>query len=100
MSSKMNQLPPCHCTKFTEKLVGYDLEVGKACLAIKDTLTKIVEKQYDIADNFIELIDKVLRVKSDNLENETDAPQQSRNSDDSVGQSSNYHYFSYIQNIT
>ena len=71
------------------------MEVGKACLAIKDTLSKIVEKQYDLADNFIELIDEVLRAESDNLENETDAPQQSRNSDDSVGQSYNYH-FSYI----
>jgi hypothetical protein len=98
MSSKINQLPPRHRT--TEKLAGYDLEVDKACLAIKDSLNKIVEKQYDIADNFIELIDEVLRAKSDNLGNETDAPQQSRNSDDSVGQSYNYHYFSYIHNIT
>jgi hypothetical protein len=100
MSSKINQLPPRHRTKFTEKLAGYDLEVGKACLAIKDSLTKIVEKQYDIAVNFIELIDEVLHAESDNLGNETDAPQQSRNSDDSVGQSYNYHYFSYIQYIT
>jgi hypothetical protein len=79
------------------------LEVSKACSAIKDTLSKIVEKQYDLADNFIELIDKVLRVESDNLENETDPPQETRNSDDShndsVGQSSNYHYFSYMKNI-
>jgi hypothetical protein len=99
MSSKINQLPPRHRSKFTEKLVAYELEVDKACLAIKDNLNKIVEKQYGIADNFIELIDEVLRVESDNLENETDEPQQSRNSDDSVGQSYNYH-FSYIQNIT
>ena len=69
------------------------MEVGKACLAIKDSLNKIVEKQYDIADNFIELIDEVLRAESDNLGNETYVPQQSRNSDDSVGQSYNYHYF-------
>ena len=69
------------------------MEVGKACLAIKDTLTKIVEKQYDIADNFIELIDEVLRAESDNLGNETDEPQQSWNADDSVGQSYNYHFF-------
>jgi hypothetical protein len=100
MSSKINQLPPRHRTKFTEKLVGYDLEVDKACLATKDNLNKIVEKQHDIGDNFIELIDEVLRAESGNLGNETDVPQQSRNSDDSVGQSYNYHYFSYIQNIT
>jgi hypothetical protein len=93
MSSKINQLPPRHHTKFTEKLAGYDLEVDKACLAIKDSLNKIVEKQYDIADKFIELIDGVLRAESDNLENEIDEPQQSRNSDDSVGQSYNYHFF-------
>jgi hypothetical protein len=93
MSSKIYQLPPRHRTKFTEKLVGYDLEVDKACLAIKDSLNKIVEKQYDIADNFIELIDEVLRAESDNLEDETDEPEQSRYSDDSVGQSYNYHFF-------
>jgi hypothetical protein len=63
MSSKINQLPPRHCTKFIEKLAGYDLEVNKACLAIKDSLNKIVEKQYDIAGNFIELIDEVLHAK-------------------------------------
>jgi hypothetical protein len=74
------------------------LEVGKACSAIKDTLSKIIEKQYDLADNFIVLIDEVLRVEFDNLENEIDVPQQSRISDDSVGQSSNYHYFPYMQN--
>jgi DNA-binding NtrC family response regulator len=74
------------------------LEVGKACSAIKDTLSKIVEKQYDLADNFIELVDEVLRVESNNLEDETNVPQQTRNSDDSVGQSSKYHYFSYMQN--
>jgi hypothetical protein len=54
------------------------LEVGKACSAIKDTLSKIIEKQYDLADNFIVLIDEVLRVEFDNLENEIDVPQQSR----------------------
>jgi DNA-binding NtrC family response regulator len=98
MSSKINQLPPRHRPKFIEKLIGYDLEVGKACSAIKDTLSKIVEKQYDLADNFIELVDEVLRVESNNLEDETNVPQQTRNSDDSVGQSSKYHYFSYMQN--
>jgi hypothetical protein len=72
MSSKINQLPPRHRSKFTEKLAAYDLEVDKACLAIKDSINKIIEKQYDIADNFIELIDEVLRAESDNLENETD----------------------------
>jgi DNA-binding NtrC family response regulator len=99
MSSKINQLPPHHRSKFTEKLVVYDLEVDKACLAIKDSINKIIEKQYDIADNFIELIDEVLRVESDNLENETDEPQQSRNSVDSAGQSYNYHFL-YIQNLS
>jgi hypothetical protein len=93
MSSKINQLPSCHRTKFIEKLAAYDLEVDKACLAIKDSLNKIVENQYDIADNFIELSDDVLRAESDNLGNETDEPQQSRNSDDSVGQSYSYHFF-------
>jgi hypothetical protein len=92
MSSKINQLPPRHWSKFTEKLVAYDLEVDKACLAIKDSINKIIEKQYDIADNFIELIDEVLRVESDNLENETDEPQQLRNSTNSSGQSYNYHF--------
>jgi uncharacterized protein involved in tellurium resistance len=99
MSSKINQLPPRHRTKFTEKLAGYDLEVDKACLAIKDSLNKIVEKQYDIADNFIELIDEVLRAESDNLGNETDEPQQSWNSDDSVGQSYNYHFFHTFRSL-
>jgi DNA-binding NtrC family response regulator len=99
MSSKINELPPRHQSKFTEKLAAYDLEVDKACLAIKDNIDKIIEKQYDIADKFIELIDEVLHAKSDNLENKTDEPQQSRNSADSVGQSYNY-IFSYIQNLT
>jgi hypothetical protein len=68
MSSKINLLPPRHRPKFIGKHVGYDLEVGKACSAIKDTLSKIVEKQYDLADNFIGLIDEVLRAESHNLE--------------------------------
>jgi hypothetical protein len=62
------------------------------------SVSKIVEKQYDLADNFIELINEVLHAESDNLENEIDEPHQSRNSDDSVGQSSNYHYFPYMHN--
>jgi hypothetical protein len=99
MSSKINELPPRHRSKFIEKLVAYDLDVDKACLAIKVNIDRIIEKQYDIADNFIELIDEVLRAESDNLENETDEPQQSRNSADLVGQSYNYH-FPYIQNLT
>jgi hypothetical protein len=99
MSSKINELPPRHRSKFTEKLAAYDLEVDKACLAIKDSIDKIIEKQYEIADKFIELIDEVLRAESYTLENETDEPQQLRNSADSVGRSYD-HIFSYIQNLT
>jgi hypothetical protein len=80
MSSKINEVPPRHRSKFTDILAAYDLEVDKSCIAIKDSIDKIIEKQYDIADKFIELIDEVLRAKSDNLENETDEPQHSRNS--------------------
>jgi hypothetical protein len=99
MSSKINELPPRHRSKFTDILVAYDLEVDKSCIAIKDSIDKIIEKQYDIADKFIELIEEVLRAESDNLENETDEPQHSRNSADSAGQSYNYP-FSYIQNLS
>jgi hypothetical protein len=85
MSSKINDLPPRHRSKFTDILAAYDLEVDKSCIAIKDSIDKIIEKQYDIADKFIELIDEVLRAESDNLENETDEPQQPGNSADSAG---------------
>jgi hypothetical protein len=98
MSSKINDLPPRHRSKFTDILAAYDLEVDKSCIAIKDSIDKIIEKQYDIADKFIELIDEVLRAESDNLENETDEPQHPRNSANSAGQSYNYP-FSYIQNL-
>jgi hypothetical protein len=98
MSSKTNDLPPRHRSKFTDILAAYDLEVDKSCIAIKASIDKIIEKQYDIADKFIELVDEVLRAESDNLENETDDPQHPRNSADSAGQSYNYP-LSYIQNI-
>jgi hypothetical protein len=98
MSSKINDLPPRHPSKFTDILAAYDLEVDKSCIAIKVSIDKIIEKQYDIADKFIELIDEVLRAESDNLENKTDEPQHPRNSADSAGQSYNYP-LSYIQNI-
>jgi hypothetical protein len=98
MSSKINDLPPRHRSKFTDILAAYDLEVGRSCIAIKVSIDKIVEKQYDIADKFIELIDEVLRADSDNLENETDEPQHPKNSADSAGQSYNCP-LSYIQNI-
>jgi hypothetical protein len=94
----MNDLPPRHRSKFTDILGAYDLEVDKSCIAIKASIDKIIEKQYGIADKFIELIDEVLRAESDNLENKTDDPQHSRNSADSAGQSYNYP-LSYIQNI-
>jgi hypothetical protein len=61
MSSKINDLPPRHRSKFTDILAAYDLEVDKSCIAIKDSIDKIIEKQYDIVDKFIELIDEVLR---------------------------------------
>lgn len=51
----------------------------------KRRIDKIIVKQYDIADKFIELIDEVLRAESENLENETDEPQQPGNSADSAG---------------
>jgi hypothetical protein len=98
MSSKINDLPPRHRSKFTDILAAYDLEVDKSCIAIKDNIDKIIEKQYDIADKFIELIDEVLRVESDNLEKETDEPQHPRNSADSADQSYNYP-LSFIQNL-
>ena len=85
MSSKINDLPPRHRSKFTDILAAYDLEVDKSCIAIKDSIDKIIVKQYDIADKFIELIDEVLRAESENLENETDEPQQPGNSADSAG---------------
>jgi hypothetical protein len=98
MSSKINDLPPRHRSKFTDILAAYDLEVDKSCIAIKDSIDKIIEKQYDIADKFIELIDEVLRAESDNLENETDEPQHPRDSADSASQSYNYP-LSFIQNL-
>ncbi|XP_035817856.1 uncharacterized protein [Zea mays] len=84
MSSKINDLPHRHRSKFIDILAAYDLEVDKSCVAIKDSIDKIIEKQYDIADKFIELIDEVLRAESENLENETDELQQPGNSADSA----------------
>jgi hypothetical protein len=56
LSSKIKQLQPRDRPKFIEKFVEYDSEVGKACSIIKSTLTKMVVKQYKLADTFAELI--------------------------------------------
>jgi hypothetical protein len=64
LSSKIKHLQPRDRPKFIEKLVEYDSEVGKACSTIKNTLTKMVVKQYELADTFAEMIDDVLRAES------------------------------------
>jgi meiotically up-regulated gene 157 (Mug157) protein len=83
ISSKINQLQARDRTKFIETLVEYDSEVDRACSTIKKTLTKMVEKQYELANTFVELIDEVLRVKSVNTDNDVEAPQLTKPSDTS-----------------
>jgi hypothetical protein len=75
LSSKIKQLQPRDRPKFIEKFVEYDSKVGKACSIIKNTLTKMVVKQYELADTFAELIDDVLRVESSDPDNAAEAPQ-------------------------
>jgi hypothetical protein len=75
LSSKIKQLQPRDRPKFIEKLVEYDSEVGKACSTIKNTLTKMVVKKYELADTFAEMIDDVLRAESIDTDNATEAPQ-------------------------
>ena len=43
MSSKINELPPRHRSKFTDILAAYDLEVDKSCVAIKDSIDTFSE---------------------------------------------------------
>lgn len=42
MSSKINDLPHRHRSKFTDILAAYDSEVDKSCVAIKDASTKLL----------------------------------------------------------
>jgi hypothetical protein len=74
-SSKIKQLQPRDLPKFIEKFVEYDSEVGKACSTIKNTLTKMVVKQYELADTFAEMIDDVLRVEYGDPDNAAKATQ-------------------------
>lgn len=91
-SSKINHLPPCHEPKFIEKLVHYDVEVCKACSNMKQNLSKIVQKQYELAYTFVVLIDEVLHAKSENLDNDFEVSQATTKSEcsdhESVSQSS------------
>jgi hypothetical protein len=75
LSSKIKQLQPRDRPKFIEKFVEYDSEVGKACSIIKNTLTKMVVKQYELADTFAKMIDDVLRAESGDPDNAAEAPQ-------------------------
>ena len=83
LSSKIKQLQPRDWPKFIEKLVEYDSEVGKACSTIKNTLTKMVVKQYELADTFAEMIDDVLRAESVDTYNDAEAPEPAKPSDTS-----------------
>ena len=98
LSSKIKQLQPRDRPKFIEKFVEYDSEVGKACSIIKSTLTKMVVKQYELADTFAELIDDVLRAESGDPDNVAEAPQTDKPPDISQHMSSGYlHSLSFIQ---
>jgi hypothetical protein len=90
LSSKIKQLQPRNWPKFIEKIVEYDSEVGKACSIIKSTLTKMVVKQYELADTFAELIDDVLRAESGDPDNAAEAPQTDKPPDISQHMSSGY----------
>ena len=90
LSSKIKQLQPRDRPKFIEKFVEYDSEVGKACSIIKSTLTKMVVKQYELADTFAELIDDVLRAESGDPDNVAEAPQTDKPPDISQHMSSGY----------
>jgi hypothetical protein len=90
LSSKIKQLQPRDQPKFIEKFVEYNSEVGKACSIIKSTLTKMVVKQYKLADTFAELIDDVLRAESGDPDNAAEAPQTAKPPDISQHMSSGY----------
>ena len=90
LSSKIKQLQPRDRPKFIEKFVEYDSEVGKACSIIKSTLTKMVVKQYELADTFAELIDDVLRAESGDPDNAAEAPQTAKPPDIYQHMSSGY----------
>ena len=81
LSSKIKQLQPRDRPKFIEKLVEYDSEVGKACSTIKNTLTKMVVKQYELADTFAEMINDVLRAESVDTDNAAEARQPAKPTD-------------------
>jgi hypothetical protein len=81
LSSKIKQLQARDRPKFIEKLVEYDSEVGKACSTIKNTLTKMVMKQYELADTFAEMIDNVLCAESVDTVNDAETPQPAKPSD-------------------
>jgi hypothetical protein len=83
ISSKIKQLQARDRPKFVEKLVEHDSEVGRACSTIKNTLTKMVVKQYELADTFAEMIDDVLRAESVDTHNDAEAPQPAKPSDTS-----------------
>ncbi|XP_020407202.1 uncharacterized protein [Zea mays] len=72
ISSKIQQLPAYHHPKFEAKLRAYDSEVGKSFATINQRLSKIVKKQYDLADTFGELIDEVLRAEINSPDNKDD----------------------------
>lgn len=72
ISSKIQQLPAYQHPKFEAKLRAYDSEVGKSFATINQRLSKIVKKQYDLADTFGELIDEVLRAEINSPDNKDD----------------------------
>jgi hypothetical protein len=64
-------------------LVEYDSKVGRACSTIKNIITKMVEKKYELAGTFAELIDEVLHAEFVNTGNDEEALQPAKLSDTS-----------------
>ncbi|WVZ58017.1 hypothetical protein U9M48_008332 [Paspalum notatum var. saurae] len=66
LSSKIQQLPALERPKFEAKLAAHDQAVEQQIATIKDCLTSIVDKQFDLKDTFYEMIDDVLRAEATN----------------------------------
>ncbi|WVZ96779.1 LOW QUALITY PROTEIN: hypothetical protein U9M48_042375 [Paspalum notatum var. saurae] len=54
---KIQQLPALERPKFEAKLAAHDQAVEQQIATIKDCLTSIVDKQFDLKDTFYEMID-------------------------------------------
>ncbi|WVZ93387.1 hypothetical protein U9M48_039369 [Paspalum notatum var. saurae] len=73
LSSKIQQLPALERLKFEAKLAAHDQAVEQQIATIKDCLTSIVDKQFDLKDTFYEMVDDVLRAEATNND-ETSQP--------------------------